>query len=195
MHRNGHIGFALLCYAPVLYLVGRTEPSLLPVALLGAVLLADLLLPFRFLYAAVTSGRRLNASFSPSMLPDLDMRVPGVRHRGITHTVWFALLAAAVFGTVGYRIGGTAGGLLGGDPALLARGGALVSAYLGFHAVVTHLLADMLTPAGVRPFAPLSDAEFSLNLVKAANPLANGLLLAAGVGSVAATLAGFAGLL
>lgn len=32
------------------------------------------------------------------LLPDVDLRVPGIPHRGPTHTVWFALAVAVVCG-------------------------------------------------------------------------------------------------
>lgn len=184
MHRKGHIGVALLCYVPVLLAVDRLAAGLLPVAVLGAVLLADLLLPITFLTAVITSRRRSpNVSFSPAMLPDLDMRIPGVKHRGITHTVWFGLIAAALFGAVGYQL--DSGLIALSSTSDAARPLAFAFAYLGLHAVVTHLLADMLTPAGIRPFAPLSSRKFSLNLVRAANPVANVLLYVAGIAGVA----------
>ena len=71
MHREGHIGAALVAYAPV-----------------GAVALA---LGFETLalVGAVAAG-------GLSMLPDYDQRVPGLDHRGPTHTVWFALVVGVV---------------------------------------------------------------------------------------------------
>lgn len=185
MHRNGHVGITLLCYAPVLMVIGVHAQWLLPVAVVAAVLLADLLVPVRLLLR-VTTGRRSNISFSPAMLPDLDMRLPLVTHRGITHTVWFAGLSAVVAAAIGYQVLRTVGPTLfpgQGTPGLL---GAAFGGYLGFHAVATHLLGDVLTPAGIRPFSPLVDTRFSLGLVKAANTPANLLLYAAGLLSVAA---------
>lgn len=185
MHRNGHVGITLLCYTPVILLVGTRAEWLLPAAVVAAILLADLLFPVRLLVRAA-AGRRSSVSFSPAMLPDLDMRFPLVTHRGITHTVWFAALAATVAGAIGYqavrmvgptRFPGVA------SPALL---GAAFCGYLGLHAVLTHLLGDVLTPAGIRPFSPLVDTSFSLDLVRAANRPANLGLYAAGILSVAA---------
>lgn len=50
---------------------------------------------------------------------------------------------------------------------------------------MAHILADVLTLAGVRPFAPVRDEKYTLDLAKAANPLANYVLLAVGVAAVA----------
>lgn len=64
MHREGHVGSALLAYAP-----------------LGAVMLALRFETYALLGVVWRSGWRCSRT----------KRVPGVRHRGPTHTVWFAL--------------------------------------------------------------------------------------------------------
>ena len=149
MHRPGHYGVALLVYAPlgaVMLVLGFDEP-----ALFGGVV-----------------------AVGGAMLPDLDERVSFVRHRGLTHTVWFALAVGAVLGLAGTVIGArmTTVGALG-----LGTFGMLV----GVLTVGAHLLADALTPAGIRPFAPLGDTRYTFEVTGAANPVANYLLLAAGI--------------
>jgi inner membrane protein len=118
------------------------------------------------------------------MVPDLDMRIPFVKHRGITHTVWFALLVGLGFGGVGLAVGLRSGVV----EALLFGGAGFV---FGAVTIVSHLLADALTPMGIRPFAPVRDDEYTLDLVTAANPLANYGLL--GLGGVAVAVALVAG--
>ena len=44
-----------------------------------------------------------------------------------------------------------------------------------------HLLADVVTPAGLKPFWPVSDRRYTLDIVRADNPLANYGLLVLGV--------------
>ncbi|TKX82999.1 metal-dependent hydrolase, partial [Halorubrum sp. SS5] len=97
-----------------------------------------------------------------------------VKHRGITHTVWFALLVGVAFGAAGLAVG-----LRSGLVEALLFGGA--GFLFGVATIGSHLLADALTPMGVRPFAPLRDTEYTLDLVTAANPLANYALLGLGV--------------
>lgn len=157
MHREGHIGAALVAYAPV-----------------GAVTLA---LGFETLalVGAVAAG-------GLSMLPDYDQRVPGLDHRGPTHTVWFALLVALVLGTVGGLTGQSSG-------PLAVLGLAAFGFALGFLTIGSHILADSLTPAGVRPFAPYRDRHYSYDLARASNPIANYALLAVGVVAVVLALA------
>ena len=66
MHKEGHIGAALLVYAPLGFVTAVV--ATLDCAVLGALAAAAL-----------------------AMVPDLDMRVPGIKHRGVTHTVHFAV--------------------------------------------------------------------------------------------------------
>jgi inner membrane protein len=54
-------------------------------------------------------------------------------------------------------------------------------AVVGTVTIGAHLLADALTPMGVRPFAPVSDRTYTLGLTRADNPVANYGLLAAGI--------------
>lgn len=115
------------------------------------------------------------------MIPDLDQRVPGVRHRGPTHTAWFAL--AVGVGT------GLAGGLIGSRTGLLATVALAVFGFLvGAGTITSHILADALTPAGVRPFAPRMNRRYSYDVSRASNPLTNYALLALGGGVAGAAL-------
>lgn len=161
MHRKGHVGASLVVYAPF-----------------GFVLAA---------LASIEAGAIVAAAVaSTATIPDLDMKVPFVKHRGITHTVWFALAVGAVFGAVG-AILGVRSGVLG---AALFGGLAFL---FGALTVVSHLLADALTPMGIEPFAPVRDDRYTLGLFRAANPVANyGLLGLGGVVVAGALVAGAA---
>ena len=157
MHREGHIGAALLAYAP-----------------LGAVMLA---LGFDTLALLGAVG-----AVGLAMLPDYDQRVPGVTHRGPTHTVWFALTVAVVLAVVG--------GLAGCSTGPLAVVGLAAFGFsLGALTIGSHILADSLTPAGVRPLAPYRDDFYCYDLARASNPVANYALLALGVVAAAGALA------
>jgi inner membrane protein len=149
MYRTGHYGMALLVYAPVGFslIVAGFEA----LALTGG--------------AIVVSG---------AMIPDLDQRIPGIRHRGLTHTIWFALAVGLLLGAVGVTFGKEIGQI-----AAIALG----SFGLGIGILTTgaHLLADALTPAGIQPFAPLTSTSYSLHVTTAANPIANYLLFALGL--------------
>jgi inner membrane protein len=149
MYRTGHYGAALLAYAPLGFLCLATgRPTL---AAVGAVL-----------------------SLGLSMVPDWDHWLPIVSHRGVTHTVWFALFVGSLLGAAGWRLGRHVG--FAARPHLGAFGLAV-----GSVAILAHVFADALTPMGVRPFAPLCEDTISLRVMRAGNPVGNGLLLVLGV--------------
>ena len=149
MHRLGHYGAALLCFSPIATIL--TALGAVEMAVAGG--------------AVVVGG---------AMLPDWDQRVPGLSHRGPTHTVWFALIVGAVVGATGGLIGGAVLGAMG--------------AVAGTMLVVAHLLADALTPMGIRPFAPIRDTKYTLDVVQASSTVGNYLLLVVGVSAAAAAL-------
>jgi len=165
VYRPGHTGASLLVYAPLGYtLLIEGDVAL---ALLGGGLVVAL-----------------------AMLPDMDMRLPGVSHRGSTHTLLFACCVGAVLGAGGWALAnaiGTGGVALGEaisvrvdpvSPTDLGTFGFLV----GVLSVCSHLLADLVTPMGIAPFWPLSSKRFSLGIARSSNTFANALLLALGVG-------------
>ena len=152
MHRKGHIGASLVVYAPF-----------------GFALAA---------LASIEAGAIVAAAVaSTAMIPDLDISVPFVKHRGITHTVWFALFI---------------GLLLAGVVAVLPLEEVGVSHFVlvplffvvGTLAILGHLLGDIITPQGLHPFAPVTDSHYSLALCNAKNPVANYSFLTLGIISV-----------
>lgn len=125
---------------------------------------------------------------SLAMVPDWDQRVSFVSHRGVTHTLLFAIGFGLVVGTLAGALG-DAGGIA--VDASFAVGDYEVGSlqtfgfFMGTFTMLSHLAADALTPSGVPLLWPLSDYRFSLGLVKADNVLANyGLLLAGLAGSL-----------
>lgn len=152
MLKSGHYGAALVLYAPAGFLLLSIDPAL---AVLGGV-------------SAVALAR----------LPDCDLQVPFVDHRGATHTLLFLVLVAAALGWLGHMFAGQ----FGTGRTQTAALGVLV----GVVAVGSHLLADALTPYGVPLLWPLTDRRFSVSLAPSTSSVANYGLLALGV---AATLA------
>lgn len=145
----GHYGAALTMYAPIGFLT--LAAGLETAALVGG---------------AIAVGG--------AMVPDWDQRVPFVRHRGPTHTVWFALAVGGAFGLTGILGGSSAGAF---SALLFGVFGRIV----GVTTVGAHLLADALTPMGIRPLEPVWDTEYTLDVTKAVNPIANYGLLVAGI--------------
>ncbi|WP_158055797.1 metal-dependent hydrolase [Halorussus halophilus] len=156
MFRLGHYGVALLLYAPVGgWLLTTGNPSL---AILGGAAVLWL-----------------------TMVPDLDVRVPFVSHRGPTHTLPFVGGVAALV-----WFGGTAAGL--GSVALGPTDVRTFAAGVVALSLSAHLLADVLTPMGVAVLWPLSGERYSLSVAPADSTLANYSLFALGVAASAATL-------
>ena len=146
MYRWGHIGAALLLYAPVAAAVTHAgEPLLTAVGGLVAVACAT--------------------------LPDADELLP-IDHRGPTHTIWFVFGGAFGFAA----IGGLFGGFVGRPTVFAATAGGAAFLSLG-----SHLLADSITPMGIRPFYPLSMWHHSFDITPAANPRANTTMLGIGL--------------
>lgn len=156
MYKEGHIGAALVVYSPLGLL---------------AVLLADSQLAF--IGAVVPTGL--------AMLPDVDMRIPLLKHRGPPRTVWFAIIIGLLIGLFSL--------------AIRLDGGMLVTLFMGVFgflvgtlSIYSHLLADALTLAGIRPFWPRIEAEYTFELVRASYPIANYLLLGLAIGICAIAL-------
>ncbi|EMA17171.1 metal-dependent hydrolase [Haloarcula amylolytica] len=149
MYQNGHYGAALLFVAPI-----------------GALLIAA-----GFVELALMAGV---TAVALAMVPDLDQRVPGVTHRGPTHTVWFGLAVGLLLAAVGT--------LVTVAPSLV---GVVTGFVVGSGTIASHIAADALTPAGVRPLSPVDDTHYSLDVVRAKNPLANYALLGLGIACAA----------
>ncbi|WP_267639387.1 metal-dependent hydrolase [Haloarchaeobius amylolyticus] len=148
-----------------MYRTGHYGVSLLAYAPVGAAMLLADRPAFALLGGAIVLGL--------SRVPDLDHQAPFIQHRGPTHTLAFALLVGGAAGVVGYY-GAPALGL---DAQLLA-GFCLA---MGAYGILAHLLGDVLTPAGVPLFWPLSSRTYSVYVTRADNRVANWLLLALGV--------------
>ncbi len=155
MYWRGHVGVGLLAYAPIAAVVIEAgEPGL---ALFGG---------------------GLAVAFAT--LPDADQSLP-IPHRGPTHTVAFAVVTGvvlALFAAVSIVVGALAG------VTVLAAAPGWTPAFVGAVVTITllsHVAADSITPMGIQPFRPFSDAHLTFDLTPAKNPRANYLLLAVGV--------------
>ena len=156
MYALGHYGVALFVYAPVGFLLAGTDPTLALVGGAGVLVL--------------------------STVPDYDLRIPFLTHRGITHTLLFTVVVAALAGAVGWQLGTGTYTPLGGPVESAGFAAGVAALGLG-----SHILGDVLTPAGVAVFWPLSSHEYTVGLTRADNRIANWGLF--GVGVFAATAA------
>ncbi len=156
MYQVGHYGVALLAYAPI-----------------GAVTAGA-----GYEQAAIVGGL---VCLGLSTLPDVDQQLPGIDHRGPTHSVVFALL-------VGLSVAAVTAVLIASSS--LADGRLVAFGFVvGTVAILSHLLGDILTPMGIRPFWPVLTTHYTINVTKAANPIANYVLFVLGVGAVLVAVA------
>lgn len=158
MHWRGHVGLGLLVCSPLV-------AWLLALDRVG-------------MAAAVVATAALFG-----MLPDADEFLP-IPHRGLTHTVWFAVGTPLVFGVVAAIV-------LRVDPiAIVDRPATATIALTGTAALslLSHLLGDVVTPMGLRPFAPLSDWHVTFDVVLSRSPTVNRLLLGAGLLAVVTSI-------
>ncbi|NHN49749.1 metal-dependent hydrolase [Halostella sp. JP-L12] len=158
-----------------MYQLGHYGLALLVYAPVGAALVREGHVVAAYLGGAVMVG---TATF-----PDCDHRLPFVSHRGPTHSFLFAGLFGAAFGAAGSALAPVLGPTVGVD---LAAFGFAVGAL----SVLAHLLGDVLTPMGIRPFWPLSGRSYSFGVTTAKSPIANYALFALGVFATAATVVG-----
>ncbi len=131
-------------------------------------------------------------------IPDWDMHLALIRHRGITHTLTFAAFMGIL---TGIALAGLAHGM---EDALtdLIRDmpdalkpfiptPSVVQAFgfgtiIGFLSIVAHLFGDIITPTGIRPLLPFSDTRYRYPVTYASDPLSNIMLFLAGFGLVIA---------
>ncbi|WP_435154894.1 metal-dependent hydrolase [Haladaptatus sp. DFWS20] len=109
-----------------------------------------------------------------AMLPDLDSKTTRLNHRGPTHSLAFALLVGLLTGVVAGILAGIVSGISNG---MWFAGFGL---FVGTLAIVSHLLADVVTPMGIRPFWPVSGRHYTLAITPSSDPRANYLLFVSG---------------
>jgi membrane-bound metal-dependent hydrolase YbcI (DUF457 family) len=207
MNRKGHVGMALLAYAPVAYLL-ITDGKLV-LAVLG--------------WLGIQAVEPL---------PDQDFHLPFLTHRSLSHSLVAVLVVGGVLGAIGWLLGDrlfdllyavfSIGGNLWGrlldhlpdlSASLLAgivpnippseivdtikqraggtvdrRGFATFGFAVGAGGILAHLLGDIITKQGIKPLLPLSRWQLSLSSLRADSPTANFSLFFIGVLAVVVVL-------
>lgn len=156
MHKEGHAGSMLLAFAPFAFVLTYTGH-----------------------YAAVAAGFLLLGGMP--MVPDIDMKLP-IKHRGWTHTVWFATALGVVLTLAVVAVQFYTGYIPPYDRAI---GPALFAFFVGNMWVYGHLIGDAVTKMGIEPFYPFSDYWLRIDRppflpTTAASDLANKLFLIGG---------------
>lgn len=161
MERDGHLGITLLLYTPIAAALSTTTAS----------------------GSTPVLGFGLAGMVVWSLVPDVDELLP-IPHRGPTHSVAAAGFAGLVTALLSLLLAVT--GRLTTPDALAQIGihqslaAAVFGLGIGVFGVTSHLLGDVITPMGVRPWWPYSDRRYSLSLVLSADVRTNLVLAYAG---------------
>ncbi|WP_129117005.1 metal-dependent hydrolase [Halegenticoccus tardaugens] len=157
-----------------MYQLGHYGVSLLVYAPVGYLFVTRGEIALAFVTGAVMLGL--------AMLPDCDHRLPFCDHRGPTHSLLFAGFVGATFAAAGHVLAPSLPFDPGVDPIAFGF-------FLGSVTVLSHLLADTLTPMGVNYLWPVSRKRYTISLTPAKSPVANYLLFALGVFVASASMA------
>lgn len=148
MNSYGHYGIAMLLYSPILFIFTLQDFFLL--GLVGVL-----------------------AVFLLSRTPDIDYYIPLITHRGITHTIWFAVVIGFL---LSMPFDSTGSITLFGHPVPYR----LIAFTFGSYSVITHIIGDSLTPSGVRPFMPFIMTRYSMTIVRSGSNIGNGIFFVIG---------------
>lgn len=143
MHTQGHTGIGLLLYSPVAFLL----------------LAHDLQTVF---------GLGLVGIEFWSVAPDVDIELP-MPHRGPTHSFVAVAVAGVLTSICAVSLAASGVGsrseFVLGTPAMAYGAAAGFGFGIGVLGVLGHLLGDVVTPMGLRPWWPLSERHVCLDLV------------------------------
>jgi inner membrane protein len=167
MHKTGHYGINAFTAAILGGVVTLIDSATLGITA-GVIVFVLARLP--------DIDRHFDENFDTRRSNRISELVP-VRHRGFTHTVWFA---AAIGFITGVFTGVVFQSLLG----------FVVGGVAGVLGVLSHVFGDALTPRGVTPLSPLGDENtVSFDVVTADNETANTALFVGGTVTAAVILA------
>lgn len=131
MLREGHLGIGLLMYAPFAF-------------------------GFIFFGYYIIAGIGLLFTLVGVGIPDMDTKLSIVKHRGFTHTIWAAILASLI--SMAFIL--VAPPIFGLDQYLVITPmTTIIGGLFAGYGVISHLVGDIITPHGIRPFHPLTPRE------------------------------------
>ncbi|MDR5657754.1 metal-dependent hydrolase [Halodesulfurarchaeum sp. HSR-GB] len=169
MHRSGHVGIALLFVTPLAFIVATV-------------------------YGIEIGIGTLALGVSASDLPDRDQQIPGLSHRGFSHTVWAALVVAGLGGIGGFflstKMASSPPIPIPGIDTLVSIGPILfagLTALAILFGYLSHIVGDILTVGSayfgmdIKPLFPLTEASVQLGIAKADSMMWNSIFFVLGV--------------
>lgn len=141
MYSSGHVGVSAILYAPILFALLIIDPFLAVSGLLIVLFLSstpDIDVIFHFKTSKIYK------------LPLIGPKMPTIKHRGITHSVWFMLLFGVILSVLSFIIYPQIQDLTTVSFPVFA-----VSWFMfGFIGIFGHVIGDMITPSGINLLYP-----------------------------------------
>lgn len=151
MHKRGHVGMTAILYSPIAYTLAYYNYTMYAIAGLIAI----------WFFAG---------------LPDIDMKLPKVTHRGpVTHSVFSSIGMTILTGTLLTLISHTYTISTLTNQTIL-----FISLLMGF-IFLAHLAGDIITYSGIAPLAPIKNTNITLNLCGADSIIFNWLFFLTGI--------------
>lgn len=169
MYKSGHRGINMLLFSPIFFIM----------------------IIFEYIIIGILSVIVITYFAS---IPDIDLKCRFLTHRGFTHTYSFGIFIGMIFSIIGLFVLMVFINMGIVAPSILTIIGVSVwGFFVGLFIVLSHVIGDIITPAGVRPFqkpryipnSPIfSDKKYTLDLIRASNKIANFSLLIVGTASI-----------
>lgn len=163
MYKPGHVGMALIFVAPISFILNIMEmPGIAALCVFSVMMLTT--------------------------KPDWDLKMPFVKHRGITHTIYSATFVG-VLTAVAFTQVNKISERIAFISQMNSTNLIILGFVIGFISIIAHLMADVITITGIQPFSfgklgkyrPFSfiskDTRYQLQWTRADNPIANFLLI------------------
>lgn len=172
MHKEGHIGIGLIIYSffTVIFLL---------LDMINTALIFGIIFIFLSYHPDIDLKIQRKTSFLrnkylKAVIPFLSNLLNATKHRKITHTIWYALLWGLIISSFSFIYFSNYETL----PRMILS---ITGFIIGFLGIISHLLGDILTPMGIKPFYPVKNKNYTLDKVKAKNKYANFSFLFLGI--------------
>lgn len=164
MYKKGHIGLGLILYSPFLLTFLFLDMSTIAF-IFGAIFI------FLSYHPDIDMKIQRKTSFLrnkylKAIIPFLSNILNATKHRKITHTIWYSILWGMIIASLLF--------LYSQEYNFKTRILLTLTGFIiGSIGIISHLIGDVLTPMGIKPFYPIKNKKYTLDKVKAKNPYAN----------------------
>jgi inner membrane protein len=142
MYSSGHLGISWALYSPILF--AFLFFNMYTVAVLGAIIVM-------FLASAPDADMKFQYKSTVfHKIPIVKRFVPDIKHRGITHSVWFMLAIGVVLSIAGFFVYPLLDVLFIIERPFFT----LAMFFFGSFGILTHVLGDYITPTGINIMYP-----------------------------------------